>query len=187
MKNLLSETTLCISLDYIYISCKNDTRTLQCPMSYCNLYQNISLCWTLVFFYQGTLNEQLQMHSAECRYNCDILSGEGPYSCEVCSKVFSKKRSLIKHKHIHSGVRRYNCDVCNKVFKQQSHLTSHLRIHSGERPYTCEVCNKTFTVSSSLRRHQKIHSGERPYTCDVCNKTFRQKFKLIIHQRIHSG
>ena len=33
IKNLLSEITLCILLDYIYIA-KNDTRTLQCQVNF---------------------------------------------------------------------------------------------------------------------------------------------------------
>jgi uncharacterized Zn-finger protein len=49
------------------------------------------------------MNEHLHVHSAECKYSCDIHRGERLYSCKVCNRAFSKKRKLTRHQHIHSG------------------------------------------------------------------------------------
>ena len=64
-----------------------------------------------------------------------LLSGEKPFECRACSKVFVKSSDLLKHLRTHTGERPYECAQCGKAFSQTSHLTQHQRIHSGETPY----------------------------------------------------
>ena len=109
-------------------------------------------------FYQGTVNEQLHVHSAEFRYSSDMCRDERPFTCEVCNRTFTQKWTLKRHQRIHSGERPYVCEVCNKGFSNQSHLKTHHRIHSGERPYSCDVCNKAFSDKSGLRQHVNKHT-----------------------------
>ena len=71
-------------------------------------------------FYQGTLNEQPHVRSAEGRYSCDTHRGERPYACELRNEAFIKKSHLKIHRRIHSGERPYVCDVCNKTFSDKS-------------------------------------------------------------------
>ncbi|XP_072661778.1 uncharacterized protein [Canis lupus baileyi] len=116
-----------------------------------------------------------------------LLSGEKPFECRACNKVFVKSSDLLKHLRTHTGERPYECAQCGKAFSQTSHLTQHQRIHSGETPYACPACGKAFRHSSSLVRHQRIHTAEKSFRCSECGKTFSHGSNLSQHRKIHAG
>lgn len=116
-----------------------------------------------------------------------LLSGDKPFECRACNKVFVKSSDLLKHLRTHTGERPYECAQCGKAFSQTSHLTQHRRIHSGETPYVCMVCRKAFRHSSSLVRHQRIHTVEKSFHCTECGKAFSHGSNLSQHRKIHAG
>ncbi|XP_070307706.1 zinc finger protein 324A isoform X3 [Odocoileus virginianus] len=116
-----------------------------------------------------------------------LLSGEKPFECRACSKVFVKSSDLLKHLRTHTGERPYECAQCGKAFSQTSHLTQHQRIHSGETPYSCPACGQAFRHSSSLVRHQRIHTAEKAFRCAECGKAFSHRSNLSQHRKIHAG
>ncbi|KAM3865935.1 zinc finger E-box-binding homeobox 1-like [Diretmus argenteus] len=77
----------------------------------------------------------------------------GVYPCDLCSKVFQKGSSLLRHKYEHTGKRPHECAVCKKAFKHKHHLIEHSRLHSGEKPYQCDKCGKRFSHSGSYSQH----------------------------------
>ena len=64
------------------------------------------------------------------------------------------EKAFSQHK-VHTVVKPYSCDICSKTFSRKSHLTDHTRIHTGERPYSCELCQKSYSSSTELSKHKK--------------------------------
>ncbi|KAF4106487.1 hypothetical protein G5714_012477 [Onychostoma macrolepis] len=114
-------------------------------------------------------------------------SGEKPFLCPQCGKMFSDPSSFRRHQRAHQGFKPYPCDKCTKRFRQPADLAVHQRVHSGQRPYKCQRCDKAFVASWDLRRHMLVHSGLRPFSCTECGKSFTERSSLNKHRRVHSG
>ncbi|KAJ8951832.1 hypothetical protein NQ318_019807 [Aromia moschata] len=109
------------------------------------------------------------------------------WECDVCSKMFTTKYFLKKHKRLHTGEMPYCCTLCNKSFTFQQSYHKHMLYHSSEKPYVCNECGRPFKELSTLQNHARIHSGERPFGCETCGKRFRQRVSYLVHRRIHTG
>nr|XP_013116421.1 unnamed protein product [Stomoxys calcitrans] len=109
------------------------------------------------------------------------------WECDVCSKAFTTKYFLKKHKRLHTGEMPYTCEICGRTFTFQQSYHKHLLYHSDEKPHVCATCGRAFKELSTLHNHERIHSGEKPFKCDVCGKSFRQRVSFLVHTRIHTG
>ncbi|XP_065081994.1 zinc finger protein 250-like [Ochlerotatus camptorhynchus] len=136
--------------------------------------------------------------------------------CDECDQKFPSRKTLMRHKIKHQGIRPFLCDICSKDFRTKADMQAHLRIHSNEKRYACPICSarfncpstlrrhrnvhappetrpvcescgKSFSSQQALRKHENIHKNLKPFQCDVCAKCFRVKDHLRIHQRSHSG
>ena len=117
----------------------------------------------------------------------DIGNGDKPYTCQHCSKVFTRSWNFQRHVLIHTGQKPYKCQKCPKAFALAAHLKIHNRIHTGEKPYTCNICCRGFAQLTNLQRHILTHTGEKPHKCTYCPKAFVSSSDLRRHVRIHTG
>jgi uncharacterized Zn-finger protein len=87
--------------------------------------------------------------------------------CPDCSKAFTNKSALAKHRLIHSNERKYTCHLCDKSFKRQDHLNGHLLTHQDKKPFECKApgCDKSYCDSRSLKRH--VESQHQDYLASL--------------------
>ncbi|XP_013864401.1 zinc finger protein 135 isoform X2 [Austrofundulus limnaeus] len=104
------------------------------------------------------------------------------YVCNLCEKVFKRRKILRRHERFHTGERPYPCSTCSKTFALRKSLRRHLRFHTGERPHTCSHCSKSFRLRDNLKAHLRFHSGEKPFSCLSCGKMFRIMRNLEKHK-----
>ena len=115
-----------------------------------------------------------------------MLTGERPFSCKVCNRSFSEKKTLVNHERIHTGEKPYSCQFCDMVFPFQQSFRKHVRLHMGDKRWKCEECGKLFMTKFHLLEHKRTHTGEKPFNCEFCDKSFATRQGLKRHERVHS-
>ncbi|XP_047186058.1 gastrula zinc finger protein XlCGF57.1-like isoform X2 [Scophthalmus maximus] len=109
-------------------------------------------------------------------------TGEKPFRCCECGKIFRHKQTLKRHMMIHTEEKPYSCSECGQIFRLKGNLQKHMLIHSVEKPHCCSECGQRFSRKQYLKRHMMIHIGEKPFSCRVCNKRFNWNHQQKRHQ-----
>jgi len=69
------------------------------------------------------------------------------YKCDICGKVYSAKKSLIRHMRTHSASEKppqFTCDQCEDKFTTRGQLTDHVYNKHSKKTYSCTICNVDF-------------------------------------------
>ena len=92
--------------------------------------------------------------------------------CDVCGMKFLHRRSLIRHREVHTNIS-YQCETCPNAFNTKQLLSQHVKLHDSKREVNkCNICNKEFATKSGLRKHDISHHKVVTFHCDYCAKTF---------------
>ena len=136
-----------------------------------------------------TLETRITKHKGEKR-GLLTLGQQFPKICNLCEKELNSYSSLRNHMMIHTGEKPYKCDVCGKVYRRIGRMKRCQLLHAGElrsEPYTCEKCGKVMSSKNILQKHMvRIHSEVKPHECEFCRKSFARHSMLEEHKLGHS-
>ena len=126
----------------------------------------------------------------EMRANIGEPDADGVVPCPYCLKKFNKRKLLLAHIVVHSGVL-FNCDVCGKKYKQRSclnkHKQSHVAVTTEQKPDDNPVvdCNEGKTQESVPFTAATRTVTKVKYKCSVCTQGFPSIKVLSEHEVSH--
>ncbi|XKL64118.1 hypothetical protein PGB90_004204 [Kerria lacca] len=101
-------------------------------------------------------------------------TAEENVQCNLCKKVFLKRKSLITHLKSHRSKRMFKCGICNSIFQSQlqlkTHRKRHVRTSVNNTLIFCEICKKYFKTKKGFAYHQQNICVQ--YKCYICDETF---------------
>ncbi|MCP9264623.1 Zinc finger, C2H2 type [Dirofilaria immitis] len=82
------------------------------------------------------------------------------WTCELCGKKLSSKRSYDEHFNVHTNLRPFACKHCRYAAASQMTLRRHtLRNHTPRQAwgYRCPYCNEMYMEPASYQQHIGSH------------------------------
>jgi KRAB domain-containing zinc finger protein len=110
---------------------------------------------------------------------------DGEFACDICHKIFPRKKLLECHMQDVHVERAFSCPTCLKSFKHEKHLKEHMNSHS--KPYECSICGGRFANERYLKKHELMHQEglikEKSYMCPHCSEVFPTATNFRIHAK----
>lgn len=104
--------------------------------------------------------KHLEIHLAkshgEKKFVCDYMENS-----EICNKSYSSRSALKIHRDItHNHVRNYSCNLCSKDFTKVGDLKNHMRNRHENKKIKCEICSTLIGSKTYYRIHvQQFHAN----------------------------
>ncbi|XP_045469140.1 zinc finger protein 729-like [Harmonia axyridis] len=113
----------------------------------------------------------------------------GDFKCPKCSKGFSKKILLKKHKkNCRPKLQKdllTRCKSCARIFKDRQSLAKHLVNYHSE--YTCEICSQKTQSKCEIVSHIRFTHPKCKLFCKICGTILRSQQNLADHINDHSN
>lgn len=113
------------------------------------------------------------------------------FSCTLCYKTFTKKKSLAKHTRVVHSTNEFKCDKCQRVFQCKIYMNRHMKRSdcaiSTDEVHQCHICNKTFTHKYLVQQHVKNVHSSVTHECSMCRKVLKSKTALRNHLKYVHG
>ncbi|CAI2352616.1 unnamed protein product [Caenorhabditis sp. 36 PRJEB53466] len=129
--------------------------------------------------------------NSQCRPQTARTSKQ-TWTCSLCKKDLSSKRSYTEHMNIHNKTRPFRCEHCTYAAASQMTLHRHkLRNHTPktEWGYRCPYCEDAFMEPAGFQQHVQIrHPGKSAtYGCPfrICKFTSKSQRHFREHLLKH--
>ena len=112
------------------------------------------------------------------------------------NKALIETASLKAHAKMHTGEKPFTCSKCDKVFQQNCDLKKHERTHTGEKSFACskwvhfspDLWKNTLVrkpiIANNVTRNLAnlfLRKSKQPYYCKQCGKNF--SYLLFLEKR----
>ena len=104
-----------------------------------------------------------------------------PYSCGLCNKNYSHKKSLKTHHLDIHCYERFHCSVCDKYFVNNEELHEHVQSNHVFYKFLCDKCGKMYCSEDGLKEHYDAIHLKIKLKCDLCNYTCKYRRCLNYH------
>lgn len=121
-----------------------------------------------------------------------VRSLKSKWTCRICGKTLSSKRSFDEHSNIHNRSRPFQCEHCDYAAASQMTLRRHnLRNHTPRQAwgYHCPYCSEQYMEPASYQQHvASRHFGKSAtFGCpsEGCSFTTRCSLHFFSHISKH--